>query len=241
MIRLEVCVDSPEGLARAIAGGADRIELCVALPLGGLTPSPGLMQHAAAAPVPVYAMIRPREGDFLFTPAEIEVMRADIRAARQAGLAGVVLGAATPDGRLDVPLLAGLAAEAKGMGTTLHRVIDTLADPFSALDEAADLGFERILTSGGASTALAGAATLKRLHQRAAGRIGIMAGGGVRAANAVELLRLTGADELHGSCTATLPPPSGSGLVFKGESLKLVDPAEVQAVKARIAAFSREA
>jgi copper homeostasis protein len=241
MIRLEVCIDSPEGLARAIAGGADRIELCAALPLGGLTPSPGLMRLAAAAPVPVYAMIRPREGDFLFTPAEADVMHADIRAAREIGLAGVVLGAATRDGGLDGPLLAGLMAEAGGMGTTLHRVVDTLADPEAALAEAIALGFERILTSGGASSALAGAAAIRRLHGLAAGRIGIMAGGGVRAANAIELLQRTGVDELHGSFAAPLAGPAGAGLSFQSEAPMLVDRAEVAAVKSRIAAYGEDA
>ena len=237
MIHLEICVDSPEGLARAIAGGADRIELCAALPLGGLTPSPGFMRLAAAAPVPVYAMIRPREGDFRFTPVEAEVMLADIRAARQAGLAGVVLGAATPEGRLDVPLLSSLMAEAAGMGTTLHRVVDTLADPLAALADAIALGFERILTSGGAATALAGAATIRRLHELAAGRIGIMAGGGLRATNAVEVLRRTGADELHGSCAAAVSAPVRSGPMFQSETLMLVDPAEVSAIKSQIATY----
>jgi copper homeostasis protein len=237
MIRLEVCIDSPEGLARAIAGGADRIELCAALPLGGLTPSAGLMRLAAEAPVPVYAMVRPREGDFIFTSAEAEVMRADIRAARQAGLAGVVLGAATPEGRLDVPLLSSLMAEAAGMGTTLHRVVDTLADPAAALADTIALGFERILTSGGAGSALAGSTTIRRLHELAAGRIAIMAGGGLRAANAIDVLQRTGVDELHGSCAAALAAPVRSGPAFQSEAPMLVDPAEVAAIKSLIATY----
>ena len=95
-VTLEICVDGADGLIAAVAGGADRIELCSALALGGLTPSPGLMTLAARAPVPVYAMIRPRAGDFVFSPAEIDQMRREIDAVREAGLAGVVLGARVP-------------------------------------------------------------------------------------------------------------------------------------------------
>ena len=111
-ILLEVCVDDPEGLAEAVAGGADRIELCAALGIGGLTPTFGLMQVAARCGHPCYPMIRPRSGDFVFTAAEVDVMRADIRATRAAGLTGVVLGASRPDGTLDEETLSILIAEA---------------------------------------------------------------------------------------------------------------------------------
>ncbi|RVJ14613.1 copper homeostasis protein CutC, partial [Sinorhizobium medicae] len=115
-ILLEVCVDDPDGLEAAVAGGADRVELCSALCAGGLTPSPGLMSAAGMPPVPVYAMIRPRAGDFVYDAADLEVMRRDIDAARAAGLAGVVLGASRADGRLDARMLTKLAGHAAGMG-----------------------------------------------------------------------------------------------------------------------------
>ncbi|MFN5999549.1 MAG: copper homeostasis protein CutC, partial [Paracoccaceae bacterium] len=113
-VRLEVCVDSAEGLAEAVAGGADRIELCAGLALGGLTPSAGLIALAAGCGVPVVAMIRPRAGDFVWSETEVAMMEAEIAAARAAGLAGVVLGASLPDGRLDVPVLQRLVAATRG-------------------------------------------------------------------------------------------------------------------------------
>ena len=115
-LRLEVCVDTLAGLEAAVAGGADRIELCAALALGGLTPSAGLMREAAGCGLPVLAMIRPRTGDFCWSGAEVRAMEAEIAAAREAGLAWVVLGASLPDGRLDLPVLRRLVEVARGAG-----------------------------------------------------------------------------------------------------------------------------
>ncbi len=199
---LEICVADAHSLEAAIEGGAGRIELCSALELGGLTPSPGLMRLAARAPVPVYAMIRPRAGDFVFTTQEAEIMLADIEAAGAAGLAGVVLGASLVDGRLDEVLLARLQAQARGLGSTLHRAFDLVPDPLAALEAAVALGFERILTSGGAVTAPAGLDMLKRLHEAACGRIGIMPGSGVTPANVAALLAALPVAEVHSSCSA---------------------------------------
>jgi len=201
-ILLEVCVDSAAGLAAAIAGGADRIELCSALELGGLTPSPGLICLAALAPIPVYAMIRPRPGDFIFAPADLDVMRAEIDLVRETGLAGVVLGASLAGGALDEAMLRHLTAHAAGLGTTLHRAIDLVPDFDTAVDLAADLGFERILTSGGARHAVEGIDTIARMIERAAGRLGILAGSGIRPANVGLLLHHLALTEVHASCSA---------------------------------------
>jgi copper homeostasis protein len=149
-ILLEVCVDTAEGLEAAIAGGADRIELCSSLGEGGLTPSAGLMALAGRQGVPVRAMIRPRAGDFTFDAAEVAVMCGDIRAARDAGLAGVVIGALDAAGALDRAVLEGLMAAASGMGVTLHRAVDLLPSPREAVEVARALGIDTILTSGGA-------------------------------------------------------------------------------------------
>ena len=127
-VRIEVCVDSAASLSAAVAGGADRVELCAALALGGLTPSAGFMAQAAGYGVPVLAMIRPRAGDFVFSTDEVAQMLTDIAAARAAGLAGVVLGASLPDGRLDRDMLAQLMRAAKGMDCTLHRAFDLTPD-----------------------------------------------------------------------------------------------------------------
>ena len=202
-LTLEVCVDTAAGLAEAVAGGADRIELCAALAVGGLTPSAGLMAVAAKAPVPVVAMIRPRAGDFIWSEAEVGMMEAEIAATRAAGLAGVVLGASRPDGRLEVPVLRRLVAASKGMDLVLHRAIDLVPDMGAALEEAIALGFRRILTSGGEKTAEAGAGRIAALVTQAAGRISIMPGSGVNPGNAA-LLKGLGITEIHASCSGSV-------------------------------------
>lgn len=197
---MEICTDSPEGLQAAITGGAHRIELCSALALGGLTPTPGMIDAARNSPIPVMAMIRPRAGDFVWSPTEIRAMRADIAAIRSAALSGVVLGASRPDGRLDTETLSTLLADATGLSTTLHRCFDLTPDPFEALEQAVALGFHRILTSGQAVTATQGIALIAELHARAAGRITIMPGGGITPENAPRFTAL-GLRDLHGSCS----------------------------------------
>jgi copper homeostasis protein len=206
-ILLEVCVDTPAGLAAAIAGGADRIELCAALGLQGLTPAPGLMALAASAPIPVYPMIRPRTGDFCFDARDLDAMRRDIDAVRGYGLAGVTIGANRPDGELDLDVLDKLVEHSAGLGMTLHRSFDFVADQPAALEAAIQLGFERVLTSGGALTALAGAERIAALVAQADGRISILAGAGVRASNVVELVARTGVREVHGSFGGPIPGP----------------------------------
>ncbi|MGI4745549.1 MAG: copper homeostasis protein CutC, partial [Janthinobacterium lividum] len=176
MIELEVCVDTIGGLEQAVAAGAARIELCGPLAVGGTTPSVGLIEAARDCAVPVYAMIRPRDGNFVFSPADEAGMLAEIRFVRAAGLAGVVLGASRPDGTLDEAMLARLSAAAGGLGRTLHRAFDLAPDPLAALETAIGLGFERVLTSGGSPRAVDGMAVLARLVRAAAGRIEIMAG-----------------------------------------------------------------
>lgn len=205
-LTLEVCVDTSAGLVAAIAGGADRIELCAALALGGLTPSAGLMAMAASCPVPVMVMIRPRAGDFVWTEAEVGMMEAEIaatRAAGLAGLAGVVLGASLPDGRLDVPVLKRLVAAAAGLDLTLHRAIDLAPDMGQALEAAIRVGFRRILTSGGEKTAEAGVARIAALVTQSAGRISIMPGSGVSPTNA-RMLKGLGIAEIHASCSTLI-------------------------------------
>ncbi len=197
---LEICVDSFAGLNAAIIGGADRIELCAALEVGGLTPTRELMWLAARAPLPVYAMIRPRGGDFAFNEVELARMRRDIACVREAGLAGVVLGASRTDGRLDVDGLAGLVAAASGLGRTLHRAFDVTPDPAEAVDAAIALGFERILSSGGRESALDGIEGLIAATARAAGRIGIMPGAGITADSVGPILARLRPREVHASC-----------------------------------------
>lgn len=227
-------MDDVAGLAEAVAGGADRVELCAALGIGGLTPSVGLMAQAAAAPIPCYPMIRPRSGDFCFSAAEVAVMKADIRAARFHGLPGVVLGASLPDGRLDQAVLADLVAEAQGLDLTLHRCIDLCPDAVEAVETALALGFKRILTSGGAKTAAEGIPLLAGMFAAAKGRLIIMPGSGV-SLETLPRLRVLPLTEVHASCAAPLPS-GGAPLAFGFQSVsdKRTDCAKVAALKAAL-------
>lgn len=232
-IRIEICTDDVAGIHAAAEGGANRVELCSALDLGGLTPSPGLIAAAARASLPVRAMIRPRAGDFRFTEAEIEAMLADIAAVRAASLSGVVLGASTADDKLDLAVLGRLVAAAGDLGKTLHRVVDTLHDPLTAVDQAIDLGFDCILTSGGALRAEGGTDVIAAMVARAAGRIDIMAGSGVKAANAAAILKTTGADWLHSSCAGTTPNTGDTvRLGFGPMDRRYTDPDRIRALRA---------
>lgn len=198
---LEICVDTVDGLDIAIANGADRIELCSALGLGGLTPSVGLMAYAAKKSVPIYAMIRPRDGNFCFNPCEKEVMLSEITAVHAAGLAGVVLGASCEDGSLDISLLQELCeyAQSLSLGTTLHRAFDLVPDTYSAIEQAVALKFERILTSGQQLKAIDGLELLEKINAKANGRIIIMPGSGVTSENARSIIQAANFNEIHAS------------------------------------------
>ncbi|MFN4154502.1 MAG: copper homeostasis protein CutC [Paracoccaceae bacterium] len=208
-ILVEVCVDTAEGLAEAVRGGAGRIELCSALDLGGLTPSVGMMRRAAGVGVPIYAMIRPRPGHFVWSPDEIALMETDIEAAFAAGMQGVVLGASRPDGQLDTDVLGLLIARAERMGLTLNRCFDLVPDFSDALEQAIELGFHRVLTSGGARTAAEGAERLASLMAQAAGRVIVMPGSGVSAETLAPFRGLP-LREVHASCSSAV---IGSGPV----------------------------
>lgn len=204
---LEVCVDTVEGVLACVEGRADRIELCSSLASGGLTPSAGLMRFAAQRSVPVYVMIRPRNGGFCYSEEELISMQYDIDTARTLNLSGVVLGAATDYGTLDTRQLRILVDAAGNLGLTLHRVIDTVADPLQAVEQAIDLGFERILSSGGAVSVDQGISTLLAMHKQARGRIDIMAGAGLTPEIAQGILRDTGIRSFHASCSEAVAAP----------------------------------
>lgn len=237
MMLLEVCVDDAAGLAAAIVGGADRIELCSALELGGLTPTPGLVALAARTPVAVRAMVRPRPGDFVFGAGDIQAMLGDIAAIRAAGLSGVVLGASLPDGRLDVETLRILMEATVGLGTTLHRAIDLVPDMAEAVEQAVALGFDTILTSGGAASAVEGVENIALAHQVAAGRLTVMAGTGINAVTAQQLLGRVKLDALHGSCSEPAPAASHAAARLGFESLarRSTSAVKVAALKAVMA------
>ena len=202
-----MCVETVAGLQAAVKGGADRVELCSALSVGGLTPPASLIRVAAAAPLPVHLLARPNAGGFVYGPAEQALIADDIRTASDAGLAGVVIGASTDQRTLDIAVLAHWVRHARMLGDargkplsmTLHRAFDLVPDAMVALEDSVTLGFDRILTSGCMPHAIDGLATLAALHRRAAGRITILAGSGVSTYTAPAILA-TGIHELHASC-----------------------------------------
>lgn len=236
MTLLEVCVDGAAGLRAAYAGGADRVELCSALELGGLTPTAGLMKLAADMGVTARVMIRPRAGDFVFTPDDVDMMRADIAAVRALGLDGVVLGANRPDGRLDTELLAILVAESAGLKRTLHRAIDLVPDMAEAVEAAVALGFDTILTSGRAASAPAGLAEIALAQKTAAGRITIMAGAGINADNVAGILGAAALGAIHGSCSGPVPADSEPSIAlgFASANRRQTDQNKVFALKTAI-------
>ena len=232
---LEICVDSLDGLNAAIDGGADRIELCAALSVGGLTPSPALAHAALKSPIPVYAMVRPRPGDFVFSEGEVVQMEREIAQFVEAGLAGVVIGASQPGGELDVGVLKRLTNAVGGIGTTLHRAFDLTPDPFIALEQAVDLEINRILTSGQASAAPLGAELIREMQKRAGGRIAIMAGAGVTPQNVGELVRKTGVSEVHGSASRIQRPGHPDSLGFGTNApIKTTDAQTVRRLKTEL-------
>lgn len=205
MILLEVVVDGREALQRAVAGGAERLEVCARLDLDGLTPTDELLVAAVATGVPCMAMVRPRGGAHVWSRAEHGALLADVARVLELGAQGVVLGAITLEGRVDRALVGALVAAAGPDPVTFHRAFDALADPFEGLEELVELRVARILSSGGAADAFAGRFRLRELVERARGRIAILPGGGVRAHNAAEIVAATGVRELHSS-TVFRPP-----------------------------------
>jgi copper homeostasis protein len=233
-ILLEVCVDDIAGLEAAIDGGADRIELCSALAVGGLTPSAGLMSAAQRSPVPCYAMIRPRAGDFIYSGAEIDIMTNDIYFAASSGLAGVVFGASLPDGRLDTEALAVLSNAIGSMPHTLHRAFDLVPDMGEAIEIAIECGFERILTSGRAKTALEGIDDIAEAVRLASGRISIMPGSGVDPGTIEAILSRVDISEVHSSCSSIVSIDDRQlvTLGFSGSEARQADVELVRALKA---------
>ncbi len=223
---LEICCGDLQSVAAAIAGGADRVELCSGLAEGGLTPSAGFIRTAAdmaAGKIRVHVLIRPRGGDFCYDETDRTAILADIAECRQMGpdrVAGVVVGALTPDGDVDLDFCRACVAEAGGMSLTFHRAFDLCRDRHLALEQIAGLGFDRILTSGGAPSALAGADTLRELVGLAAGRIIILGASGVSSSNAAELLGRSALTELHASARS----PLRSAMRFRHEGVAMGAP-----------------
>ena len=203
---IEICADGFDKACVAEKAGADRIELCSDLSVGGITPPREEIHASAQLTVPVNVLVRPRSGDFCHTPAEKDIILKDIRFCGTAGVHGVVIGALTPAGRTDLDFCREAVALARreGLSVTFHRAIDTVPDILSVLEEVLSLGVDRILTSGGAPTAWEDREMIAEMIRRSAGRAVILGGSGVTADNALALVRETGLREIHGSRTGIL-------------------------------------
>ena len=227
----ESCIDTADAAAASGQGGAGRVELCARLDLGGTTPSAAVIERCVAAvAIPVFVMIRPRGGGFVYMPGEAAALEADIRMAAAAGAQGVVFGALREDATIDADLMRRLIDRARPLPVTCHKAIDATRDPLEALDTLLALGVDRVLTSGGAATAAAGAPTIARMVARAGDALVVMAGGGVRAYNVAALVEATGVREVHGKVL----PPGVAGPVDPGTQGDWAD-----AISAVVAALRR--
>ncbi len=210
---IEGCVDSYASAMAAAAGGADRLELCANLAIGGTTPSPALFKQVQRdCGVKINVLIRPRFGDFLYSEPEMEEMCTEIQAFRALGANGAVIGALTPEGDLDTEKMRRLMDCAGEMEITLHRAFDMARDPLEALEAAVALGCRTILTSGQAASAPAGLELLRTLRAQAAGRVDIMAGCGVKKENIRLLYDGAGITSFH---TTGRRAPLDSGMVYR--------------------------
>ncbi len=199
---LEVCANSVQSAINAQAGGADRIELCHDLTVGGVTPDKAALKEAREkVSIPVFVLVRSRAGDFVYTSEEVEEMKESILLCKVLGYEGVVIGALTKEEKIDLEAMKILIAAAGGMKVTFHRAFDELSDYEEALAQLNVLGVDRVLTSGLSSNAVAGLEVLTHLVKLAGDNLVIMPGGGVRPDNTVQLLA-TGAKEFHSSCIA---------------------------------------
>jgi copper homeostasis protein len=215
---LEISVETLEGALAAERGGADRIELCGDLSLGGVTPGAGLLRAVRAqVRIPIFSMVRPRAGDFVNSAAEFAEMKRSIIGAKASGMDGVVLGVLTKDHRVNVEQTRELVELAKPLPVTYHRAFDESADLHRALDDVIQSGAKRILTSGGAKSALEGAAVLAKLIEGAGERIVIVPGAGISAANIREIAQRTKAREFHSGLSAALPYGSKNYKKFEEE------------------------
>lgn len=215
----EVCANSVESCVAAQAGGANRVELCAGIPEGGTTPSYGdiALARELLSSTRLHVIIRPRGGDFLYSPLEQRIMLKDIEIAKKSGADGVVFGCLTPEGDIDLPLMERLMEASEGMSVTFHRAFDVCRNPLKALEDIIALGCERILTSGQQPTAEQGIPLLKELQEKAGERIILLAGCGVKEENIARIARETGIREFHFSAREEVV----SGMRYRNEAVSM--------------------
>jgi copper homeostasis protein len=219
---LEISVETLEAALAAERGGTDRIELCEDLSLGGVTPSAELVSTVRAqVRVPIFVMIRPRAGDFVYSDAEFAEMKRSITSAKQSGVEGMVLGILRKDRQVDLLRTRELVELANPLAVTFHRAFDEASDLRQALEEVIQSGAHRILTSGGAKSAPEGAAVLAELVAAAGDRMVIVPGAGINAGNVLQVAQQTGAREFHSGLSTALPYGSGNYKKLEEEVRKL--------------------
>jgi copper homeostasis protein len=223
-LTLEISVQTVEAALAAERGGADRIELCAELSVGGLTPTRELLWLVREKiGIPIYSMIRPREGNFVYSVAEFTEMKRSVAVAKEVGMNGVVFGVLREDRRVDVDRTAELVELAQPLPVTFHRAFDDTVNLGKALEDVIRTGAARILTSGGAKSAPEGVATLAELVRAARDRIIIVPGAGISAANILEVAQQTGAHEFHSGLGTVLPYSARDYAAFASEVRKLAD------------------
>jgi len=221
---LEISVETLEAALAAQRGGADRIELCANLSIGGVTPSIEVMRTVREQlRIPVFAIIRPRGGDFVYSEGESAEMKRSIAEAKRAGMDGLVAGVLASNGSVDIERTRELVAMARPLPLTFHRAFDDCGNLRGALEEVIQTGASRILTSGGAKSALEGAAPLAKLIAAAGSRITIVPGAGISASNIARVVKETGAIEFHSGLGSVLPYGSPDYKEFEAEVKKLTD------------------
>jgi len=211
-MRIEICVDSVAGASAAERGGANRVELCDNLMEGGTTPSAGCIKIVRRrVRIGLQVIIRPRGGDFLYSEAEVEVMREDIQSAKQFGADGIVIGCLTPEGQIDTKCLAEFMRLARPLNVTFHRAFDMCRDAEKALEDLIALGVDRVLTSGQEGSCFEGMEMIAALQKQAAGRIIVMPGGGLTPRNIRRIVAATGVSEVHLSARRGIE----SGMIYR--------------------------
>ena len=234
---LEICAGEVTSVEAAVRGGAQRVELCSALDVGGGTPAAGFVRGAVTCGIRCHVLVRPREGDFVYSSSEVDAMLADIDMAAVCGAAGVAIGALTADGEIDTAVCTRLVDRARshGLSVTFHRAFDCAVNPFEAIAAVLGLGADRLLTSGCAPSAAKGVKMLKQLNDRAGGRIRLIAAAGVNSGNAAEILAESGCREIHASARrpVTVCHTNSNRAVsdgFYSDTRLTTDPAEVRAI-----------
>ena len=244
-IPIEIVCCSVDDCVEAVSGGADRIELCGAITVGGLTPSVGtLIEAKKRVEVPIMAMVRPRGAGFCYTDAEFATMQADADRLLQSGADGLVFGVLLEDGSLDLERMKSLVRQSGSAQKVCHRCFDVVPNPLDALEQLIDLGFDRLLTSGQRAFASDGAPLIRQLVEQAAGRIEILPAGGLRVHNIQDFLAETGCQWVHLAPFVERVDPSTNGnpeIEFAPTSLPresvyhLIDRAQVEAVAQSLA------